>query len=315
MAVARTQLRMPLVSYSVVVVTWECADYLALLVDSMNDHLASDPQLVVVDNASSDDPLSVAQRWRGETTFIQLDDNVGFGRANNIGVRAAKHDALVLLNPDTKLVDGSLGALARESLKLGALVGPRVLDPDGSIQPSASGSPVGIWPWVNAFWPGAVMPAWVKARTEPWRLERRTPIAWLSGACIAAPRASLLRLGPFDSSIELYSEDLDLGLRAGRMGVRSFFDPEVCRVVHYADASARLRFTDRGQALAAENRRKVVRRLFGSRAERTAWWAGRVKFVVRIWAKTALRRSREHDVGALHALRKAGSRRRQNKEL
>jgi N-acetylglucosaminyl-diphospho-decaprenol L-rhamnosyltransferase len=303
---------MPLVSYSVVVVTWKCADHLAALAHSMNEHLTDEPELVVVDNASSDDPRSAADRWSGEMTFVKMMENVGFGRANNAGVDAAKYEAVVLLNPDTRLIDGSLAALAREALTLGALVGPRVLNPDGSIQPSASGSPVGIWPWVNAFIPGAVMPTWMKARTEPWRLERRTRVAWLTGTCVAAPRAVLLRLGPFDPSIELYSEDLDLGLRASRLRVRSIFAPEICRVVHHGDASALQRFIDHGQGLAAENRRIVVTRAFGARAERRAWWAERLKLELRIRAKAALGRSHERDAGALEAWRRADRRYGQN---
>jgi N-acetylglucosaminyl-diphospho-decaprenol L-rhamnosyltransferase len=294
------------VPYSIVTVTWQCADYLSGLVDSMNEKLDEDPELVVVDNGSSDDPGSAAERWRGETRFIAGEGNLGFGRANNLGVREAKHEAVVLLNPDTKLVDASLSALAREAIELQTLVGPRVLNADGSVQPSASASPVGFWPWVSAFVPGGVMPAGMKARTEPWRLDRRTSVTWLTGACIAAPRALLLQLGPFDPRIDLYGEDLDLGLRVSRMGLVSVFDPRVCRVIHYGDVSTIRRFGDRGLGLAAENRRLVLSRTFGRSRERTAWWAERVKLELRVAVKRALGQTTHRDLSALQALRRTG---------
>ncbi|HEY4977268.1 MAG TPA: hypothetical protein VII05_07990, partial [Gaiellaceae bacterium] len=135
----------------------------------------------------------------------------------------------------------------------------------------------------------------------PWRLERRTKVAWLTGACVAAPRSLLEGLGPFDSSIHLYSEDMELGLRAGKRGVASYFCPETARVVHRADASSGRRFSDSGLSLAARNRRLVVRRFFGAGAERRAWWAERSKLGLRVLVKHLLGIERERDRAALEA--------------
>jgi N-acetylglucosaminyl-diphospho-decaprenol L-rhamnosyltransferase len=290
------------VPYSLVVVTCRCADYLAALVASMNEHLDEEPQLVVVDNASDDDPEAAARCWRGETTFVRLPENAGFGAACNIGVGRASHEAVVLLNPDTELVDGSLHQLAALALRLGALVGPRVLNPDGSRQPSASGSPLGVWPWVNALWPGKLMPRAVQARTEPWRLERRTRVAWLSGCCIAAPRDVLLRAGPFDESIHLYGEDMELGLRLGRSGIQSVFAPESSRIVHHRDGSSARLLPDRGRALAERNRALVLRRLAGDGRERRARAARRLNLTLRVVAKRVLRRPHGREVDELDEL-------------
>jgi len=289
------------VSYSIVVVTWECADYLAALVASMNRLLDGSQELVVVDNASSDDPSAALETWRGPKLFTRLNENRGFGAANNVGVSKASGEAVVLLNPDCELLDDSLDELARVALELHALVGPRILNPDGSRQPSASGRPVGFWPWFQVLVPGRFCPSAIRRRIEPWRLERRTKAAWLTGACVAAPRSLLEGLGPFDSSIHLYSEDMELGLRAGKRGVASYFCPETARVVHRADASSGRRFSDSGLSLATGNRRLVVRRLFGAGAERRAWWAERSKLGLRVLAKRLLGIERERDRAALAA--------------
>jgi GT2 family glycosyltransferase len=287
-------------SYSIVVVTFQSARHLAALVESMNAHLDDDPELVVVDNASSDGPDQRAREWRGQSRFIGLERNVGFGAAANSGVEAARHEGVVLLNPDTILVDSSLGELVAVALRRGALAGPRLRNADGSPQPSASGPPVGVWPWIGAVVPGAVQTAPLRRRTEPWRLERTTRVAWLTGACVAAPRTALRRLGPFDPAIHLYAEDMDLGLRAARSGVSSWFCPAVCRVIHRGGGSATLAAGDRESAVAS-NRRAVLRRVYGERSERRAWLAYRLNLRLRVISKRALGRNAGRERAALAA--------------
>jgi len=290
-------------SFSLVVVTWNCADALATLVRSLNEHLAdAAPELVVVDNASSDDPFAAAREWRGPLELVGLDENRGFGAASNEGVRRASGEAVVLLNPDTWVLDGSLADLAAAALERRALAGPRVLDPDGTVQPSASGPAVGTWPWLRAFLPAALSPAVVVARTEPWRLERETQVAWLTASCLAGPRDLLLGLGPFDESIHLYAEDLELGLRAGRAGVASWFLPRTARVVHVGDVSSSQRYDDRGLVAGAVNARGVLVRAYGERAAGRAFLADRVRLSLRVAAKRLLGRPAGRDAAALRAL-------------
>ncbi len=293
--------------YSIVVVTWQSAGHLAALVASMNRHLASDPELVVVDNASDDDPEEAARAWRGPTSFTRLERNAGYGAAANAGAKAASSGALVLLNPDTELTDDGLGKLAALGVERRALAGPRILNPDGTAQPSASGPPVGPWPWIRAAIPGAVQPAALRARTEPWRLERTVRVAWLTGACVAGSRDVLLSLGPFDPGIEMYSEDMDLGLRAAAAGIPSLFCPDVCRVIHLGGASAALRYPEGPQREAAANRRAVLRRACGERRERRAWLAQRANLRLRVLAKRALRRDSSRERAELAAALSARS--------
>jgi len=269
----------------------------------MNLHLDGRQQLVVVDNASSDAVEEAANAWRGATTFIRLDENLGFGAANNVGVKHARGEAVVLLNPDTELVDSSLDELAASALQLNALVGPRVLFPDSSIQASASGPEVGIWPWIRAVLPGAWTPRAIVRNTEPYRLEERVQVAWLTGACIAAPRAILERLGPFDPGIHLYGEDLELGLRARRRGIASYFCPEVSRVIHYGGGSSSLVYGS-GEGWRPDGTmrwRGVLRRTYGPRSERLGWWALMLNLALRNVAKALLRKDTKRDRSALAA--------------
>lgn len=281
--------------------TWECAGHLRTLVSSMNEQLGGEQELVVVDNASTDSPAAAAAAWKGRHRFLGMEANLGFGAASNRGVEAASEPVTVLLNPDTELIDDGLDQLAAAARQLGALVGPRVLNGDRTIQPSASGPEVGIWPWVRALVPAAIQPQPVRARTEPYRLERRVRVAWLNGACLAGPTPLLRRLGPFDPALHMYGEDVDLGLRAGAAGVGSWFDPRSCRVVHHGQgSSARLYGTAEGWRPAGTlNWRAAVRRAHGARREWLGWRALRLNLRLRLIAKTLAGRATERDRAAL----------------
>jgi GT2 family glycosyltransferase len=291
--------------YTVVVVTWECAAHLRRLVDSMNRFLDDTVELVVVDNASRDDPSTAVAGWNGPRNCIVLDSNVGYGAAINNGVEAAGSDVVITLNPDTELIDGSLAGLAAEARSQRALVGPRILNPDRSPQPSASGPPVGVWPWVGAIVPGAFQPDWLRRRTEPWRLRHRVEVAWLMGACVAAQRDVLRAIGPFDPAIHLYGEDLDLGLRARLAGIPSLFAPASAQIIHYGQGSTSQRFADAWFGISASNYRAVVTRVYGPKAERRAWLAARLNLSLRVVAKRILRRDARHDRLCLAANRRA----------
>ena len=275
----------------------------------MNEHLDGGQELVVVDNASSDSPADAAAAWKGRHRFISLDRNAGFGAASNAGVAVASEPATVLLNPDTELLDAGLDRLAAAAIELGALVGPRVLNADGSTQPSASGPEVGLWPWVRALVPGAVQPAALRAHTEPYRIDRRVGVAWLTGACIAAPTATLRRLGPFDEALHMYGEDVDLGLRAAGVGVGSWFDPRLCSVIHHGQGSSPLVYGSREgwRPAGTLNWRAALRRAHGPRREWFGWRALRVNLRLRLIAKKLTGRATDRDREALAAVTAADS--------
>ena len=212
-----------------------------------------------------------------------------------------------MLNPDTELLDDGLDRLAAAAGELGGLVGPRVLNPDRSIQASASGPEVGFWPWVRAVAPGALVPAPIRARTEPYRLDRRVRVSWLTGACIAGPTDLLGRLGPFDPALHMFGEDVDLGLRAAAAGVESWFDPQICAIIHHGQGSSTLVYGSREgwRATGTLNWRAAVRRAYGARRERRGWLALRVNLRLRLAAKTLLRRATDRDRAAVQAVESA----------
>jgi N-acetylglucosaminyl-diphospho-decaprenol L-rhamnosyltransferase len=250
--------------FSIAVVTWNSERDLPRLIGSIHAHLSeADYELIIVDSASSDSSPELARELAPEARVIALEQNVGFGIGCNIGTREAKGDVVVLLNPDTALIDGSLADLAELARSERALFGARLLNEDGSTQISAFPR-VASWEGaLLAVWPGALMPRPLRRRCEPWRFDERLPAGWISAACLAGRRDLLLTLGPFDERLHLYGEDTDLGVRASLAGVPSISAPDVARVIHVTGRSGQQRFSDVGMRRKVVARRWVVREHLG----------------------------------------------------
>jgi N-acetylglucosaminyl-diphospho-decaprenol L-rhamnosyltransferase len=291
---------------SIVVVSWRSEATLPALIASVERHLGAGPEIVVVENDPAGHSGVSPGSYAGELRIVEPGDSRGYGSACNAGVAVAGRPDVALINPDCELADSGLPALAAVAAERGALAGPRLLNVDGSVQPSASGPPAGAWPWVGALVPGRLQPAWMQARTEPWRLDREAEVGWLTGACVVAPRELLVKLGPFDPAIELYAEDLDLCLRAGSLGAPSIFRPDLCRVVHVGGASTRQAFGDEETARRiARNRRSVLLRALGPRREALAWRALRLNLALRCMGKWVVGADSTRDRQALAATRAA----------
>lgn len=276
--------------FSIIVVTWNSSPELPGLIESIHDHLDCEHELLFVDNASSDDTIALVRRLAPEATVVALDTNTDFTGGNNIGVRAARHETVVLLNADTLLLDNSLAALAELAAETGALCGPRLFNGDGSHQRNAHAPVAGWEELLTALWPTFAMPDALAARCDPWRVDRRTEAGWVAASCLAARRDVLIELGPFDEYFPFHGDDIDLAIRARRAGVKSLFAPDLCRLVHFGNVSVERRWDDSGVQSAVGMRAKVARRNF------PPWRAGYDRAVQVIthatrWAgKAALRR-------------------------
>lgn len=243
---------------ALVTVTYNSAPELRRLAASIRRHLPG-ARLVVVDSASEDDSVETAREAGADV--IPLGDNRGFGYAANAGVDAVDEPVTILVNPDVELVDSSLAALAAE-VAPGRLLAPLLLNEDGSAQDSAHPEPASVATALHALLPGPVLPGPLRRVAQPWSSPSARRVAWATAACLVAQTETLERLGPFDDSIFLYAEDLDLGLRAAEAGVEIWFHPEA-RVVHTRAHSTSRAFGGENHELLARQRRDVVERRLG----------------------------------------------------
>jgi GT2 family glycosyltransferase len=206
----------------------------------------------------------------------------------------------VLLNPDCELRDGSLAALAAAAAGRDALLVPRLLNTDGTLQRSSHplpGRPAALLP---ALVPPRALPRRVREAFEPWRSDAPRRVGWAIAACLVARTDLLRRLGPFDPRAFLFYEDMDLCLRARAAGIPTELHPEAT-VVHHGSHATRPAFGGEAFELQARRRREVVGANLGRRALRLDDTAQALTFA----ARAAVGRQSRRNLAALRALRRA----------
>jgi GT2 family glycosyltransferase len=288
-------------AFALVTVTHNSAGELAALLDSVAHHLPG-VRTVVVDCASGDATVAVARGFPG-TTVVALDENVGFGRANNRGLAEVSEPVSVLVNPDVELLDDSLRLLAAEAAHgPERLLAPLVLYPDGSRQDTVHPMPASASDAVRVLISPGLVPGPAGTWLAPWRAHAPRRVGWAVGCAIAARTETLRRLGPFDETIFLYGEDMELGLRAGAEGVQTWFWP-AARVCHRRAHSSVTAFGGEPFARLAWARHDVVRRRLGPGRAGLDDALQAVTFASRIAIKSALRRPVHRERAQLRALR------------
>jgi N-acetylglucosaminyl-diphospho-decaprenol L-rhamnosyltransferase len=288
-------------AFALVTVTHNSAAAVAGLLRSVGRHLPG-VRVVVVDNASADDTVAVAGGFP-QAVVVPLAENVGFGRANNRGLATVCEPVAVLVNPDVELLDDSLRALAAEAATGSKrLLAPLVLSPDGSRQDTVHPWPASAPDVVRVLISPRLVPGRAGTWLAPWRSAAPRRVGWAVGCALAARTDTLRRLGPFDETIFLYGEDMELGLRAAAEGVPTWFWP-AARVCHHRAHSSQAAFGGEPFARLAAARHDVVRRRLGARRAALDDALQGLTFASRIAVKTALMRPAGRERAQLRALR------------
>lgn len=248
---------------TLLVVLHDSEPELDVLLRSVERHLDPVPEMVVVDSGSRDGGAELAERHGARV--VRLPANPGFGAANVAGLAHVRTPVTVLLNPDVELLDGGLERLVELAAARDALIAPRLLDADGSVQRSAHPLPGTLGALVPALVHPRLLPRPLRLAADPWRAEEPRTAGWAIAAAIAARTATLRRLGPFDADAFLFFEDLELGLRAAAAGVPTVLHPEVA-LRHAGGHSTRPAYDGEPHELLARRRREVVGSRLGRRA-------------------------------------------------
>jgi N-acetylglucosaminyl-diphospho-decaprenol L-rhamnosyltransferase len=290
-------------SLAVVTVTHNSARELRGLLGSVARHLPG-TRVVVVDCASGDETRAVAAADES-TVLIALNENVGFGRACNLGLRSVGEPAAALVNPDVEVIDDSVLRLVAEAWRPNTperLLAPLVLNPDGTRQDTVHARPGSPSSLLHALISPAVLPGTLVA---PWRAVSPRRVGWAVGCALVGRTATLRRLGPFDERIFLYGEDLDLGLRAAMVGIETWFWPSA-RVVHHRAHASQAEFGGEPFELLAAARHDVIARRLGRRRVALDDATQALTFSSRLALKRTLGRSaarERHQLGALARVR------------
>ena len=304
-------------SVSVVVVTYNSEQH----IETCLSHLEGrGHEVVVVDNASSDGTVELVRRRFPDVRVIPLEENIGYGAANNVGIDATTGPYVLVLNPDAWPLGDAIERLvdAAEASPHAAIVAPRLLDELGTHRPSVRGFPT-VWRLattylflrylaprsrnLNAFWGAGV------------DTRSRVAVEWVIGAAMLVKREALEEAGSFDPSFFMYMDETDLAFRLHRHGWEVLYDPQP-EFVHLRGRSTRQRPFEMNREIMRSHVRFLDKhhgRASAERGRRVLLAAMRLRSLVfrgprRRYAADAARWLRAHSVTALLA-ESAGARR------
>jgi GT2 family glycosyltransferase len=229
---------------SIVIVTWDSEEFIRNCLDSIflsQGNFTS--EVIVVDNGSSDETAKIVEQFYPQVNLIQNKKNLGYAKANNQGMEKAKGEHILLLNPDTQVLEDALSLMSEfmeENPKIGAL-GPKLLNPDKSVQASCREFPTFstlIWEFsgLSRLFPRSrVFGRW---RMGYFNFDTQRETDQPMGSCLMLRRATLEDVGAFDENFVMFFNDVDLCFRIKKGGWKIYFYPEA-KVIHYKGASTR----------------------------------------------------------------------------
>lgn len=230
---------------SVVIVSWNVCDLLRRclrsVLDANAEHPPANTEVIVVDNASVDGSVEMVRSEFDSVHLIANSDNRGFPAANNQGLDAGRGRYVLLLNPDTEVVDDALATMVSfaDAHPDVGIVGPRLLNPDGSVQSSRRRFPTLTTAFFESTWLEPYAPRRMLERY--YVLDRPNDtlqdVDWLTGAALMARRSAIEQVGPLDEGFFMYSEELDWCRRFREAGWRVVYLP-TAQIVHHVGKSS-----------------------------------------------------------------------------
>lgn len=242
---------------SIIIINWNGGGLLKRCVETI---VSSEPrvnyEVVIIDNASEDDSLaqlnqSEAGAFLNSNNQLHIfnnSENRGFGAANNQAFDLTDSPFVFLLNLDTEVHSGTIDTLMRTIVsdpKIGAC-GPRILNPDGSLQISAFFNPPRVWHTVlSQLKLYYLLPPRIRGELllgHHWDHDRQRCVPMLSGAAMLARRQMIEEVGGFDERFHMYAEDNEWCWRITKSHWKLMFVPDAV-VLHHGGQSSMKRWS------------------------------------------------------------------------
>lgn len=216
---------------SIIFVNYNTVKLLIDAIDSvLSKTIAVDFELIVIDNASSDNSKNLlADRYNNTVTYLSLPENIGFGRANNEGMKVAKGRNILLLNPDTLLLNNAIKEMSEylDAHEDVGVVGANLYNEDGSPQPCFSH----IFPSIGFLLaelfhiPSIYNKAHINHTNEPLQVKS------VVGAALMIKKKVIDKVGDFDPNFFMYAEEEELCYRVRKGGYKIFNLP-TAKITH-----------------------------------------------------------------------------------
>ncbi len=228
---------------SIIIVSFNTRHLLSKCLQSLFSQISNsnDIEVIIVDNASNDDTIEYLENKYPQVKIIRNTENVGFGKANNQGVAQAKGEWVLFLNSDTKFRDIILNEVLKECSNHSKIYGIKLLNRDGTIQPSA-----GYFPTLARLAAQMLfiddLPL-IKRMYKPYQqndinfYQKEQACDWVTGAFLLVSKQAFLSVNGYDESIFMYGEEIDLCYRLSKKGVTAKYNPSYS-VFHLKGASS-----------------------------------------------------------------------------
>ena len=228
----------------IIIVNHNSTDDLILCLQSIYDSLRDTPPAVFIQDNASDDDVDLLRSKFPQTIVSKNRENIGFARAVNKGLTQSAAPYVVLINPDTIVREGCFETILEymeKNTDIG-VVGPRILNTDGTIQGSARAFPT---PFTGLFGRNTILTKWfpnnpiTRANMPMSRGHGILPmdVDWVSGACMVVRRRAIKEVGFLDTRFFLYWEDADWCRRMWQKGWKVVYHP-IAIVVHSVGTSS-----------------------------------------------------------------------------
>ena len=203
---------------SVIVLNYNAGELLLNCIESIKKSAYKNLEIIVVDNISTDKSQETCKEKYSDIKLIQNDENFGYCEGNNIGIRAAKGDYIIILNPDTIVESNWIEELISAYSEFGeGLYQPKILSLNEKQVLQSTGNMLHVFGFGFAK---------DKGRKDEGIGEEIKKIGYASGTCLFTSRNVLDKVGLLDSFLFLYHDDLDLGWRASQIGINSYYVPK-----------------------------------------------------------------------------------------
>lgn len=230
------------VQLSIIVVNFETPEYTLQCIESIyKNRPSSSFEIILIDNGSNDDSLELIRNKTPEVICIETGENLGFARANNLGINNARGRFILLLNSDTKILDNSLDRLLDYLVanpQMG-VIAPRQLDATGKLQLSWGHFPTLITEVYRKLLHYRLSINDLKIRDY---LEEKfagsTEVDWVSGSCLMGRREAIEGSGLLDGTFFMYFEDIDFCRRIKDAGWQIHYNSDIT-IIHYGGVSAK----------------------------------------------------------------------------
>ena len=237
-----------MVDLSIVILSWNVRDLLRQCLKSVArdrplsvDHPPLATEIIVVDNASSDGSVEMVRAEFPHVRLMANQANRGYTGGNNDGIAAATGRYVMILNPDTRVLDDALAAMVAyaDAHSDVGVVGPQLLNPDGSVQSSRRRFPTlmtGLFEstWLEPLAPRDVLRRYYVLDQPDGAIQE---VDWLFGACFLVRREVIQQVGTLDEDFFMYSEEMDWCRRIRQAGWKVVYLPEA-QVIHYGGKSS-----------------------------------------------------------------------------